>query len=442
MTRDDLPTACGDSADRPRCAADLPDNPSCATNFHFGLLLGVDELRTEQGYHLGRSRRHQRLLHGAGVVAGLHVGFDAETLELRVGPGLAIDAWGRDLVLERAQCVSLPRWWAKHRRDDAWGDIVNPADVSIDLELWARHDSCLSYAVPAIADACSGASSDIAYARVCDTVRLELRRAADPPAPTPAPTHRLLRVWLGQAAASADDQWLLDAYAAVLALPPADQPAARAALAAEVLAVAAAAEPLAAPEGTLLQPEPEVLLARLQGVHITLPADPADPADPPTASVTQLRLGVRTVLLPTAALQSLLLAEAQPPAAQPGPLSGPAAGPVLQPGGATLSGTDVIAVFNQPLAAASAGPASVQVSEFVPATGWAGFTVTASVDNAAAAGPTLTLALDRAPAAASLLRLTVSGQGPTPLLGQNLLPAGAPHPGADGRLLSTAITRA
>jgi hypothetical protein len=139
------------------------------------------------------------------------------------------------------------------------------------------------------------------------------------------------------------------------------------------------------------------------------------------------------VLLPTALLQSLLLSEPAPAAV--------AAGPVVQPGRAVLAGSSVAVVFNQALEASTVVASAFSVSEFKPGSGWAGFAVTPSYDAAASDGPTVTLALDRAPDAASQLRLTVIGNGATPLLGAQLIPAGAPHPGADGRTLSTVIAR-
>jgi hypothetical protein len=434
MTRDDPSSiGCGCATGEDRCAAVLPDNPACGTHFHFGLLLGVDEFRAEQGFHLGRARRHQRLLHGAGVVAGYPVAYDGERQELRVGAGFAVDAAGRDLALDRAQCLSLPRWWLQQRDDDLFGDVPNPEDATLDLELVVRHHACLSHPVPAIADPCAGArgSIDVAYARVCETVRLELRRARS--AAAAAPSHRLLRVWLGLEPAAAEDAWLLGRYAALLALPAAEQPAARARLLREVLAHAVAAESVAPPT---LPPENDadglpLCLARLPGVRLQRTEDGW------LTQVPAIELADRPVLLPTALLQSLL-------AAEPAPQT-PAAGPVVQPGGATLAGTapgtDVTVVFNQPLEPASVGPGSLAVSEFVPGSGWAGFALTAALDNAAAAGPTVTLRLDRAPDAAALLRLTVVGNGATPLLGSHLIAAGAPHPGADGRLQSVAIER-
>jgi hypothetical protein len=429
MNRDNLDALCGCGAGAAsRCDAALPDDPQCATNFHFGMLLGVDEFRTEQGFHVGHARRHQRLLHGAGVVAGFAVGFDDKAFELRVGPGHAVDVLGRDLALPRAQCVSLPRWWEEHRKDEVWDDLAGQTAPTLELELVAHYANCLDRAVPAIADPCAGTVPDIAYARVCETVRLELRRWKAPADP-PAPSHHLLRVWLGlEPPVAGDDDWLLAAYSDTLALPAAEQPAARAALLLEVLARASAAEsaepPEALPDGSNLA----LPLARLHGVHL-FPGSKG-----PAASVASVALGVRPVLLPVALLLPLLLAE---PPALPA-----AAGPALQPGGAALSGQQITVRFNQPLEAGTATPQTLLASEFVAGTGWKPFTSTVSTDNGAGGGPTATLALDRAPAAASRLRLTVVGNGSAPLLGTNGLAAGAPHPAADGRLISIDIQRA
>lgn len=428
MKRDDpCQIGCGAQPASDRCAATLPDNPQCATHFHFGLLLGVDEFRTEQGFHTGHARRHQRLLHGAGVVAGYGVSFDAQRFELRVAPGFAVDAWGRDLALDAAQCVSLPKWWLKHRSDDSFADIATPEDALLDLELVLCYDTCLDRPVPAIADPCAGDTADVAYARICEAVTLQLRRTAPPSPAAPMPSYRLLRVWLGLAPALAADQWLLDAYAATLVLPAPQQAAARASLLRSVLAHAVAAESHLAPAADAEERNLCLPLARLADVRITHAAKGW------TAAVPHLDIGVRPVLLPSGLLQALLLAE-------PGPAA-VGAGPVLQPGLAGLTGSTVNLVFNQALEASTVTPAAFSVTEFLAGTGWQTFTATASYDAAAAAGPTVSLLLDPAPAATSQLRLTVIGSGPTPLLGANLIPAGAPHPGADGRTLSTDIAR-
>ena len=436
--KDDL--GCSGLPAMARCDAALPDNPQCAPNYHFGMLLGVEDLKAEQGFHVGRLRRHQRLLHGAGVVAGFDVGFDATDFELRVGPGYAIDALGRDLVVEVAQCVSLPLWWLEHRGEDQFHDIATPDDATLDLDLVVCHATCLGSPVPAIAEPCAGDAADVAYSRICETARLVLVRAPQAaPAPPPASFH-LLRMWLGLAGPRTDadgnvlasDQWLIDQWHALQALPAVQQADARAALERELLARAAAEASPAAPAADSPDAEAALCLplARLEGVHLKL--DPGGWS----ASVAAIRLGVREVLLPTSLLQSLLLAE-PPPAAVP-------AGPVLARDGATLTSgdTEIRLVFTQKLAAASVVPAAFAAAEFDAATGWKSFALaSAAYDESDPTQPAVTLALDRAAAAGTLVRVTVIGSGAAPLLGAQLIPAGAAIPGGEGRDLSTSIAR-
>jgi hypothetical protein len=421
-----------------RCDAQLPDNPQCAPNYHFGMLLGVDDFRAEQGFHVGRLRRHQRLLHGAGVVNGYAVEFRAEGFELHVSPGYAIDALGRDLVLDVAQCVSLPLWWLEHREEDAFDDVETPDDATLDLDVVVCHVTCLGSPVPAIAEPCAGDAADVAYSRICETVRLALVRTPPPAAAASARPFHLLQMWLGcigprtgaDGKVVAADQWLIDRYNALKALPLAEQATARATLLRELVA-RAVAEAAAAPPEVDADDEHALCLplARLRGVHVKL--EPGGWS----ATVGDVEMGVRDTLLPTALLQELMLAEPRPEPAL--------AGPVIVGGGATLSGGDVNLdlVFSQPLAPASVTAAAFAVSEFVPAQGWKPFSPAApTYDETDAARPTVRLVLDRA-ATGSPVRVTVVGTGIAPLLGAQLIPAGAVHPDSDGRTLTTSILR-
>ena len=415
-----------------RCDADLPDSPQCAPNYHFGMLLGVDDFRAEQGFHVGRLRRHQRLLHGSGVVAGYDVAYKADEQELRVGMGLAIDVLGRDLVLEVPQCVSLPLWWLAHREDDAFADIATPDDATLDLDVVACYSCCLGNPVPAIADPCAGNASDIAYSRVCETVQLRLLRPPPPDAqPQPQPFH-LLRMWLGLAAPRLDDegevipadQWLVDRYAALAALPAAQQEAQRQALLRELLARAVAEQPLAAPPDEPDENDLCITLARLRQLRLKLEPDGWK------LTLGGLDLGVRDTLLPGALLQQLLLAESAPQPAL--------AGPAVVRDGATLADKKVTLVFSEPLAPASVAAAAFSASEFVEAQGWKPFTLDPPVYDDAQRQVTLTL--DRAPAG-KLVRITIAGSGSAPLLGATFIPAGALTPAGEGRNLSSTIFR-
>jgi hypothetical protein len=71
-----------------------------------GQLLSADDLRAEQDYLLARWRRHNRYLHGWGVVSGLAVSLVGDT-QVLVQQGLAIDCAGNELVLGQAVTVAL-----------------------------------------------------------------------------------------------------------------------------------------------------------------------------------------------------------------------------------------------------------------------------------------------------------------------------------------------
>jgi hypothetical protein len=298
---------CAADSQAGRCLADLPDTPQCGLNYHFGMLLGVDDFRAEQGFNVGRLRRHQRLLHGYGVVAGYPVDFKDTNFDLQVGPGYAVDVLGRDLALEVTQCVNLAEWWKQHSGDDAYADIADPENATLDLDVVVCHATCLSRPVPAIAEPCASGASDIAYSRLCETVKLGLVR--DGSLPVMAVGHHLIRLWLGLEPPAKDakgdllvcDAWLKAQIETLLALPAADQPAARAQLAREVWARGVAVEDPAPPDF----PNPSDLclpLVRLKGVHFLKVGDDWQ------VSVADKVFAIRPLLLSSGFQQQLLLA--------------------------------------------------------------------------------------------------------------------------------------
>src|SRR5262249_50446975 len=83
---------------------------------HFlGQRLGVVDLTDEQRYHSFKQRFHNLRLHGAGVLCGLTAGVQGGPTVLAVGPGAAIDAWGREVVVSRGQCIDVAAWFAKYK---------------------------------------------------------------------------------------------------------------------------------------------------------------------------------------------------------------------------------------------------------------------------------------------------------------------------------------
>ena len=77
-------------------------------NYFSGKLLTADDLSEEQNYLLEKHRRHLRTLHGFGIVHGLQVGVDAQGETITIEPGLAIDAHGREVLLNEKLTLLVP----------------------------------------------------------------------------------------------------------------------------------------------------------------------------------------------------------------------------------------------------------------------------------------------------------------------------------------------
>lgn len=78
------------------------------TRYFKGRLLTAEDFEREQTYLLDRSRRHNRFLHGWGIVTGLDVELVRRSREIEVAPGLAIDCAGNEIVVPSVVCVKLP----------------------------------------------------------------------------------------------------------------------------------------------------------------------------------------------------------------------------------------------------------------------------------------------------------------------------------------------
>jgi hypothetical protein len=73
-----------------------------------GQMLSADDFNTEQNYFREIHRRHNRYLHGWGVVSGLKVSIDKGNV-VQVSPGTAIDCIGNELLLCSTQELAAPR---------------------------------------------------------------------------------------------------------------------------------------------------------------------------------------------------------------------------------------------------------------------------------------------------------------------------------------------
>jgi hypothetical protein len=72
-----------------------------------GQLLSAADLTAEQDYFLAKHRRHNRFLHGWGVVSGLSVGIEKSSA-IVVSPGVALDCVGNEIHVCDQVRLQLP----------------------------------------------------------------------------------------------------------------------------------------------------------------------------------------------------------------------------------------------------------------------------------------------------------------------------------------------
>lgn len=73
--------------------------------YFLGKLMSAEDFQEEQSYFLNRLRRHNRFMHGWGVIAGLEVSL-SKSNEVVVSAGLAIDCAGNEIAVP--ETVRLP----------------------------------------------------------------------------------------------------------------------------------------------------------------------------------------------------------------------------------------------------------------------------------------------------------------------------------------------
>jgi hypothetical protein len=73
--------------------------------FFTGQMLTAESFKLEQEYFREKLKRHNRALHGFGIVSGLNV--SVQSGQIIVEPGLALDCDGNELVISCAQTLAV-----------------------------------------------------------------------------------------------------------------------------------------------------------------------------------------------------------------------------------------------------------------------------------------------------------------------------------------------
>lgn len=419
------------AACREPASARLPIDPWRSLAVHFGMLLGVEDFRVIDTYHRGKMWLHAAWLHREGVIWGFAPSFDDDAGELRIEPGLALDARGRELHLERAACLDLGEWFAARQQQLA--GVVEQLDdgrVRLDAHIRARFVGCLDRSVPALVEPCEGAGQTTAYSRVFETIELELAEGLPEPRAAAYPRLRML-FGLEPIDPQLDDAAEIQAARAeILAATTAERPSVvERAFQRFAARDAAALHPSVDDEGIAgLLPVAEpagLVLAEIDGLTLRPDGDSWQ-----LDSYAQLRWDRRPTHVATRPLQDLIAAAGASASASASGTTTNGAGP--EPRGVRIL-RDSVAIgpaalafeFDGSIEPASFGCCSLSLSAFVPGSGWRSIAITeVCLDESARQvqaqhGPL--------PKCFSRLRLRVDGTSDAPILGVD----GWPLAGAD-----------
>lgn len=435
----------------------LPLSPFSSLNYHFGMLLGVDDFETEQAYHRAKMWLHNAWLHREGVVWGFGVTVDDDRGEIRVKPGLALDAAGHELHLDAEYCINVGEWFDKHEKDSDFNLVPNSFEARVVICFRA----CLNRQVPALMEPCDNGGTGTAYSRVRETLEILLLPNRAPK--RVYPYHRLRLMFglaepetLAQAKldelknkevspgntpedqarldAGRRDQDVLDEVKRIQALPAAQQPpewlkAFHRFSALDEIDL----QPATSKDGarTLLFPGQEddcVLLADIGGLKLTK-HDNRWVLTGGTVDTSVRRSHVATTTIQDLLCGRLLAAPEPAPMVANGPR-------INHKSVIFLTDKAIMFSVDKELNDASVKPACASVTWLEPETGWR----RANIERASYSGiETNTVVLDLDSAISGRVRLIVFGTGPTPLLGADLVPLagavggppGTPHDGHD-----------
>lgn len=178
-----------------------------------GMLLGVEDFETLVEHPHAKQLLHNAWWHGPGVLHGFDVRSNG-LLELEVLPGLAVDAAGRELHLDHAECLSIK-------------DLI-PQDADY-FTVWVvlRYDACLAGGVVVLADPCDVTRSSTQHTRILE--RAVVTVTADDPGNDEDGTapYRRVRMLLGlePLGQGPADRVVREHRDAVADAAPADRPA-------------------------------------------------------------------------------------------------------------------------------------------------------------------------------------------------------------------------
>ncbi len=164
-------------------------DPTKHVNYTYGMVLGVDDLTQEFAYHSGRDHWMMRDSIGYGTLNGLRVTVAPNAngeVEVNVSAGTALTPRGQLAHVPVAQCANLEKWLAITKNKKAVTDEVGmPPTSPVTLSVVLCYRACPTDKVPVPGEPCRSEEDTMAYSRLRDDFKLELRvkKKSKPPSP-------------------------------------------------------------------------------------------------------------------------------------------------------------------------------------------------------------------------------------------------------------------
>jgi hypothetical protein len=173
-------------------------------NYFNRQLLTADDMTTERDYFLQKLRRHNRFLHGWGVVCGLTVTSaptDTAPWRVQIGTGYALGPYGDEIFVGDAVYFDLAACISGGTTSPCEPNLVTAggSGTSTTAYLAIKYSECLARPIQVASSGCGCDSDPCQYSRIVDSFQLQCM--AEPPTQPADPKTTLCQANSGTIAA-------------------------------------------------------------------------------------------------------------------------------------------------------------------------------------------------------------------------------------------------
>jgi hypothetical protein len=147
-------------------------------NFFNRQLLTADDMNTERDYFLQKLRRHNRFMHGWGVVCGLSVTaapISGTPWRVQIGSGYALGPYGDEIFVAEAVYFDLAACLSGGATNPCEPNMLLPgaAGSSTTVYLGIQYAECLARPVQVANSGCGCDDDPCQYSRICDSFQIQ-----------------------------------------------------------------------------------------------------------------------------------------------------------------------------------------------------------------------------------------------------------------------------